>query len=117
MQQDGYELDAEIIRDAYAEKVKDAFRLFAENIAVGQNEKNCRDRFVRALELARKARDIALEASGSGDTTAGLAAAAALAATTLEPTAELLSPEDQALIDPAVGATTGTHPPAPIRHR
>lgn len=117
MPQDSYELDSEIIHAAYAEKVKDAFKLFAENIAVGQNEKNCRERFVRQLELMRKARDIALEASSSGDTAAGLAAAAALAATTAEPPVEQLSAEDQALIDQAVGATTGAMPLAPIRRR
>ena len=40
MSEDSFELDAEIIRSAYAEKVQEAFRLFAENISVGQNEKS-----------------------------------------------------------------------------
>jgi len=109
---DGFELDAEIIRAAYAEKVQEAFKLFAENISVGQNEKSCRDRFIRSLDLMRKARDIALEASNGGAIAAD--AIAALPEVPLEP----LSAEDQAMIDQAVGGTTGAkplHPAQPIR--
>ncbi len=103
--------DAEIIRAAYADRVRDAFTAFAENIAVGQNEKSCRDRFVRSVELARKARDLALDAIHgigivepqiqAGDAAAGEEAAAAAG----------LSPEDQALVEHALVGTTGVAAP------
>lgn len=111
---DGFEHDAEIIRDAYAEKVKEAFRLFAENISVGQAEKACRDRFVRSLDLMRRARDIALEAS----TGTRVATADETAAATPEPAADPLSAEDLAAIEHAIAGTTGAkpiQPPQPIR--
>ncbi len=111
MPDDSRELDAEIIRMAYAEKVKEAFKLFAENIAVGQSEKNCRERFVRSLELMRRARDIALAASigGAEEGVEGKFEPSR------EPTAEPLSAEDQALIDQAIAGTTGAKPLAPAQ--
>ena len=47
--------DAEIIHTAYAERVREAFKIFADNLGVGENEKLCRDRFVRSLDMVRKA--------------------------------------------------------------
>jgi hypothetical protein len=110
MLEDSFQRDAEIIRAAYAEKVQEAFKLFAENISIGQNEKSCRDRFIRSLGLMRRARDIALEASNGG-------ALADAAAPIMEVELEPLSAEDQALIDQAVAGTTGAKslPAQPIR--
>jgi hypothetical protein len=120
MPDDHTESDAEIIRAAYAEKVKEAFKVFAENVGMGQNQKASTERFVRSLELMRKARDLALEAT------------AASAAAVVEPareglpnagepaldiprTVDLLSAEDQALIEQALAGTTGHKPPPPRR--
>ena len=61
MPEDSREVDAEIIHAAYADRVTDAFRIFAENISQGQNENNCKERFLRAMQLIRKARNLALE--------------------------------------------------------
>ncbi len=98
--------DAEIIRDAYADRVREAFSAFAENLAVGQNEKSCRDRFVRSVGLARKARDLALDAiHGIGIVEPQIQAADATAAEIAA--AAALSPEDQALVEHALVGTTG----------
>ena len=99
--------ETEIIHAAYAEKVKDAFMAFAENLAAGQGENPCRERFLRAVRLVKKARDLALEAM-----------TAELAGEPQVPTEEIalessasttggLSAEDRALIEQTVGATTG----------
>jgi hypothetical protein len=105
------DLDVEIIRGAYAEKVKEAFIAFADNLSVGQQEKACRDRFVRAMELARKARDLALSALSDphpGESEEHRPAAAAQPAT-----GEQLSAEDQELIDHVLAGTTGAPKVAP----
>ena len=53
MSDNNQEADIEIVRAAYADRVTDAFRVFAENIAMGQNENNCKERFIRAVQLIR----------------------------------------------------------------
>jgi hypothetical protein len=110
MPYDSPELDADIIRAAYAEKVKEAFKLFAENIAVGQAEKSCRERFQRSLELLRKARDMAVQSSSGGGPVEPTAAEDGLGSNAA---AEPLSAEDQAMIDHVLSGTTGTHAPPP----
>jgi hypothetical protein len=113
--QDRPDAETEIIHAAYAEKVKDAFMAFAENLAAGQGEKPCRERFLRAVRLVKRARDLALEAMR-----------AELAGEPQAPTEEIaresegsgsgrLSAEDQASIDQAVGGTTGLARPARLR--
>lgn len=95
--------DSEIILSAYAERIREAFKIFAENLAVGQNEKSCRERFLRSLELSRKARDLALEVA-AGTT---LVEPEPVAAAGEGGGAELLSAEDQAMIEQALSGTTG----------
>jgi hypothetical protein len=103
---DGYEFDAEVIRTAYAEKVKDAFKVFAENLGAGQNQKSSIERFVRALELVRKARDLALES-----VSATVAVQAEERPAERAPSgADGLSAEDQAMIEHALAGTTGQKP-------
>jgi hypothetical protein len=112
-------IEADIIRAAYADKVKEAFMVFAENLSGGQAESLCRERFVRSLGLVKKARDSALDAirEVSGESQApGVEGAAKRD----ETPAERLSAEDQAMIDAAVGGTTGVARPVlrePIRLR
>jgi hypothetical protein len=112
-------IEAEIIRAAYADKVKEAFMVFAENLSGGQAEKLCKERFLRSLDLVRKARDMALDVISevAGDPQApGIDGAAKRD----ETPAERLSAEDQAMIDAAVGGTTGVAKPVlrePIRMR
>jgi hypothetical protein len=99
-------LDHQIINTAYADRVRDAFRVFAEAISMGENEKACRERFLRSLQITRRARDLALDAMNGINM--------------VEPTPELLDPskrreqpvdplsaEDQAMIDMALSKTTG----------
>jgi hypothetical protein len=62
MPDDSRATDVDIILDAYAEKVRESFKIFAENLGMGQNYKSSTERFMRSLELIRKARDMALEA-------------------------------------------------------
>ena len=102
--------DAEYVRTAYADKVKEAFIVFADNLATGQPEKACRERFLRALDLVRKARDLALAALSDPQAQSGEGEAAAARN---EPVAEALSAEDQALVDSVLAGTTGVHRPAP----
>ena len=114
MSDDSQEFDAEIIRDAYAEKVKEAFKIFAENLGMGQNLKSSTERFVRTLELTRRARDLAL-ASLSTTLAAEMAAqnedaAAAADAAGQQQGMEGLSAEDQAMIEQALAGTTGQKP-------
>jgi len=101
--------DAQIIHAAYAERVAEAFKVFAENLNTGQSEQSCTLRFVRALEVVRRTRDLALRAAVHG-----VPASAADAASTAAPeAAEPLSAEDQALIESALAGTTGRHGPPP----
>lgn len=114
MPYDSPELDVEIIRVAYAERVKEAFKVFAENLSMGQNEKSTRERFLRSLELVRKARDLALEAIGGNGLAESAPAADGDGAT--HEAAEPLSAEDQALVEQALAGTTGQKAP-PARRR
>lgn len=59
----GRDDDANVIQAAYQEKVRDIFKVLADALSVGENERNCQQRFKRALMLAKKARDLALEAA------------------------------------------------------
>jgi hypothetical protein len=106
MQEDGNTLDADIVRTAYAERVKDLFKVFAESLSMGEKEQGSRERFLRSIEMLRHARDVALEVMhGSG--------------ATVEPTAEAangadagaaeeeLSADLQEIVNQAVGGTTG----------
>lgn len=104
--------DAEIIRSAYAERVREAFKVFSENLAVGQGEQVCRDNFKRQLQLVRKTRDLALQACAEGIQVELRAAPREGAAA--EKTSEALSPEDQALVDQALAGTTGHAAPVPV---
>lgn len=118
MPDDSPDLDTGIILAAYADTVKDAFKIFAENLGSGQNEQLCQERFRRALLLVRKARDLALQASAEG--AGSQAAHGAVAAKREEVAVDPLSAEDRALIDAAVGGTTGVAKPVlrePIRSR
>ena len=106
--------DVDIIYAAYAERVREAFRIFADNLGVGENEKLCRDRFQRALQMVRRARDLALQEAGGAN---GLAAAAkvepaapsdARAAAQDKSASEALSAEYQSMVDKALAGTRGT---------
>jgi hypothetical protein len=111
-------LDGEIIHSAYAERVREAFRVFAESISMGENEKSCKERFLRSLQVTRRARDMAIDALNGIDM--------------VEPTADIadakrkrygeaasapLSAEDQAMVDAALSKTTGvgSRPVQPTR--
>jgi len=59
--------DVVVIQLAYQEKVKDLFKVLADALAVGENERACQQRFQRALRLAKRARELALEAARSGE--------------------------------------------------
>ena len=79
----------------------------------------CKERFLRSLGLVKKARDLALDVirEVSGEPQAPGSEGAAKHDGT---PAERLSAEDQAMIDAAVGGTTGVAKPvlrAPIRLR
>jgi hypothetical protein len=108
MSNDSAHDDAEIIHNAYAERVSESFKVFAENLSAGQSEQACKDHFKRTLLLLRKIRDLALRAAVEGDFIEPGAADTKLAAEVAEP----LSAEDQALVDSALAGTTG-HAPAP----
>ncbi len=102
--------DSAIIEAAYADKVKEAFKLFADNLAMGENERSSRERFMRSVEQARKARDIALAAVAGtlapGETEAA-GAPAALGG-------DGLSEEERALIEQALAGTTGQRAAMPL---
>ncbi|HVB17102.1 MAG TPA: hypothetical protein VNF04_11245 [Stellaceae bacterium] len=101
--------DTEIIHSAYAERVREVFRVFADNLSVGENEKLCRDRFVRSLDMVRRARDLALQAA-SGSLAAEWAAsevAEQAAKSEAQAAAGALSAEDQAMVDKVLSGTTG----------
>jgi hypothetical protein len=107
MPDDRPDAETEIIHAAYAEKVKDAFMAFAENLAAGQGEKPCRERFLRAVRLVKRARDLALEAIRAELAGEPEAPAEAIARDGDASAAGRLPAEDQALIEQAVGGTTG----------
>jgi hypothetical protein len=109
--------DAAIIQAAYADRVTEAFKVFAENLGMGQAPKASQERFQRAIELTRRARDMALAALAEVDAAPPHASAAAGAAEAGEakPAAkpaeanltDALSPEDQALIQMVLDGTSG----------
>ena len=113
-------VETEIIHAAYADKVKEAFIMFADNLAVGQPEKSCKDRFLRALMLVKKARDLAIDAMIAGDSIE-VSASSVETAKSGEDAADQLSAQDRAMIDAAVGGTTGVAAPpvhsGPLRLR
>jgi len=55
--------DVAIIFDAYAVRVTDLFRVFAEAVATGEPEREAVVRFKRNLLAARRVRDLALDAA------------------------------------------------------
>ena len=103
--------EAEFITAAYAEKVKEAFLGFAENLSVGQAENSCKERFLRSLTMIKKARDLALDAISEGYV------AEAEARPREEAAPEALSAEDQEMIEHALSGTTGTARATPARLR
>lgn len=111
MPDDKVQEDTEIIRAAYAEKVGEAFKVFAEKLAVGQNETSCMDQFRRSVLWARKARDLTLNAL-SGDS---IDLGASETGPRQKIDAEPLSAEDQALVDQVLAGTTGAAPPPVVR--
>jgi hypothetical protein len=63
MPENGLPDDAHIIAAAYAERVKDLFKVFAEAVATGEPDREAVIRFKRGLLSARRVRDLALEAA------------------------------------------------------
>ena len=55
--------DAEIIAGAYAERIRDLFKVFAEAVYTGEPDRDAVVRFRRGLLAARRVRDLALEAA------------------------------------------------------
>ena len=115
MVDDNYESDADIIRAAYADKVKEAFKVYAENVGMGQNQKSSTERFLRSLELVRRARDLALEAMSGVSivepTTPGSDADDTATSTSRRQyTVDGISAADQAMIEQALAGTTGQKP-------
>jgi hypothetical protein len=116
MPDDSRDSDVDIILDAYAERVRESFKIFAENLGMGQNFKSSTDRFMRSLELMRKARDMALEAmSGTAVVEPTEESPAAtdpnkVSAADMSPIGEGLSAEDQKMIEHALEGTTGHKP-------
>ena len=102
--------EAAFITAAYAEKVKEAFLGFAENLSVGQAEQSCRERFLRSIAMIRMARDLALDAISEGHV-----AAAPETRPGEEIAGEGLSEEDRAMIEHALSGTTGVGRVAPAR--
>jgi hypothetical protein len=110
MSDDSHIPEVEFITAAYAEKVKEAFIGFAENLSVGQAEKSCTERFLRSLTMIKKARDLALDAISEGYVAEANEALPAEAAA-----GDGLSEEDRAMIEHALSGTTGTARVAPAR--
>ena len=59
----GIQDDVQIISAAYAARVTDLFKVFAEAVATGEPDRDAVVRFKRGLISARKIRDLALEAA------------------------------------------------------
>lgn len=59
--------DAAILADAYAERVRDLFRIFAEAVYTGEPEREAVVRFRRGLLAARRSYTAALEAVKDAD--------------------------------------------------
>ena len=106
MSEDRRDTDVEIIAAAYAERVREAFRAFADNLGMGQNEKTSAERFQRSLELIRKARDVALQVvQGAPAEPAGARPESAREGESGE---DGLSPEVREMIEHAVEQTRGS---------
>ena len=114
MPDDSHDDDGAIIRIAYAERVKEAFKVFAENVAMGENERSSRDRFVRAIEQTRRARNIALEAIVGTRAATEAEAAVKTAAQQAATADDGLSDEERAMIEQALSGTTGQRAPEPL---
>jgi hypothetical protein len=117
MPDDSRATDVDIILDAYAEKVRESFKIFAENLGMGQNYKSSTERFMRSLELIRKARDMALEAMSGTAVVEPAEEGAATADPNKVSAADMsplgtngLSAEDQKMIEHALEGTTGQKP-------
>lgn len=67
MAENGLPSDAEIIADAYAERVRDLFKVFAEAVYTGEPERETAVRFRRGLVSARRVYAAALEAMKDAD--------------------------------------------------
>jgi hypothetical protein len=106
--------EAEFITAAYAEKVKESFLAFAENLSVGQAEKSCKERFLRSLAIIKKARDLALLAIIEGESGEGAGLHDGRPGAE-EAAGEGLSAEDQAMIEAALSGTTGVAKPVRLR--
>jgi hypothetical protein len=59
--------DAEILAGAYAERVRDLFKVFCESVATGEPERDAIVRFRRGLVTARRVYAAALEAMKEAD--------------------------------------------------
>jgi hypothetical protein len=62
MPADGLPSDTEIIAAAYAERVRDLFKVLTEAVATGEPERDAIQRFRRGLASARRVYAAALEA-------------------------------------------------------
>jgi hypothetical protein len=60
MAEDVLSEDARIIAAAYAERVTELFKVFAEAVATGEPDREAVIRFKRGLMSARRVRDLAL---------------------------------------------------------
>jgi hypothetical protein len=67
MPDDGLPTDTQIIAAAYAERVKELFKVFAETVYTGEPERDAIVRFRRALASARRVYSAALEAMKQTD--------------------------------------------------
>ena len=61
MTSDGLPNDAEIVAGAYAERVRELFKVFAESVYTGEPERDAIVRFRRGLASARRVYAMALE--------------------------------------------------------
>jgi hypothetical protein len=66
MPADNLPTDAEIIAGAYAARITDLFKVFAEAVATGEPDRDAVVRFKRGLVSARRIRELALEAAKDG---------------------------------------------------
>ena len=67
MPESGLPSDAEIIAGAYAERVRDLFKIFVEAVYTGEPEREAAVRFRRGLESARRVYAAAVEAMTEAD--------------------------------------------------
>jgi hypothetical protein len=63
MADNGLSDDARIIAAAYADRIMDLFKVFAEAVATGEPDREAVVRFKRGLMSARHVRDLALAAA------------------------------------------------------